>query len=521
MAALSSTQATPALSRWSERVGRLASECGKVRAARRVGIIYTDGLEAQAALVADVGSKDLGDTSFDSLATSAAGVQDSNVFADWLFGCDRVVIVADCSGIVQTLTTAGPLHRCLQLHPNTSLVLSGLDASSATVGSFSGLLREALSALGLPTSSLADTHGWVTSADTLLSSDAEAMEFGSRNDDSAMLLVSAMRAMILCAESGGSSAFAPASQRLDSPETAAATDASSATLMAILDSTSSEDPDSLSPLSKHIQDSFVKSDLLAVDSSNGAVKHRIRTWFASGKIWQAVLMRVYEVSDSLIDDAIHERSLEEAELGMIHAAGRLNESVRHTASKLASRLDRLHQTDKLRDAELVSARSALQALAAQNEAVDRFVLARLVWKSRESLESADECLEQIPGYIRWSLAQFWTINAGAIAGVVASVAYFNTPLAYAASGGLALSMLAFVWLGRRWRTLEANIYRHLDARYAAMRAELVDAHRQALLAHLDRPVLACTKRLTAAASSSENSFGLSSAWKSRLAAIVT
>ncbi|KAJ2744601.1 hypothetical protein GGI20_002854 [Coemansia sp. BCRC 34301] len=232
---------------------------------------------------------------------------------------------------------------------------------------------------------------------------------------------------------------------------------SSATLAALLESVHSEDPDSLSPSSKRIQDSFVCSDLLAIDSSNGAVKRRIRAWFASGKIWQAAFMRVYEVSDSLVDDAIHERSLEEAEFGMIHATGRLNEYARHTASALASKLGCLHQDGSLgaldagghTEAELVSARNALRALAAQSEAVDSLVLARIVWEARESLVGTDKCLDRIPAYIRWSLAQSWTINAGAIAGAIASVMYYNIPIIYAASGGLALSLLALVWLAAR------------------------------------------------------------------------
>ncbi|KAJ2864607.1 hypothetical protein GGH94_002815 [Coemansia aciculifera] len=522
VAALESSQTSPALIRWSERVGRLANDCRKGRAARHVGVIYADGLESQAALVADTSSMDLaeiGDISFDLLAASAASMQEGNVFADWLFDCDRIVVVAGSTNIVQKLTSTDSFRQCLQLHPHTSLVLSGLDASPATVEAFSGLLRESLSALGMPMSSLAETSCWITPADALLGGDRDVLQLGPRDGDSAALLANAMRAIILCAEHGGTSVFAPVSSRLNNMETVAST--SSAALLALVDSTISKDPNSLSPLSKRIQDSFESSDLLTVDSSNGAVKRRIRAWFASGKVWQAVLMRVYEVSDNLIDNAVLKRSLEEAELGMIHAAGRLDGSIRHTASELANGLDRLHQSGSS-EAELLSARNALRALAVQTEAVDRFVLVRPVWNAREKLADADECLDGIPRYIRWSLAQFWTINASAIVGATASAVYFNAPLAYAASGFLGLSMLALVWLGRRWRRLEANIYQHLDARYAALRLELANAYSQALLASLDRPLQGCTKKLTTAMAAEKSPSGGAiasatiAAWKSRL-----
>ncbi|KAJ2411372.1 hypothetical protein GGI10_004297 [Coemansia sp. RSA 2530] len=523
VATIGSMQASPALVRWAERVGRLASDCRKGRATRRVGVIYADGLESIAALVTDARSKDAGDISFDLLAASKASVQDGNVFADWLFDCDRVVIVASRADIVQTLTRTDSLRQCLQLHPHTSLVVGSLDDSRATIDAFSGLLRESLRALSLPASSLERTPGWVTAADALSGSDKDLAPLGPSNSDSVARLASAMRATILCAEHGGSLVFAPVSQPLGKPETAAVVDASSEALRALVDSTGSKDPSSLSTLSKRIQDSFESGDLLAVDSSNGAAKRSIRAWFASGNIWQAVLMRVYEVSDSLIDDAVLKRPLEEAELGMIHAAGRLDGSIRHAASELANGLDRLHQSG-CSGAELLSAHNALRALAVPTEAVDRFVLARPVWNAREKLTDADECLEGIPRYIHWSLAQFWTINASALAGAVASVAYYSAPLAYAASGGLGLSVLAFVWLGRRWRRLEANIYRHLDARSEELRLELANVHSQALLAHLDRPIQDCTRKLATNIAAEQSPSAVASAtvavWKSRLAATI-
>ncbi|KAJ2702898.1 hypothetical protein H4218_000610 [Coemansia sp. IMI 209128] len=500
VATIGSMQASPALVRWAERVGRLASDCRKGRATRRVGVIYADGLESIAALVTDARSKDAGDISFDLLAASKASVQDGNVFADWLFDCDRVVIVASRADIVQTLTRTDSLRQCLQLHPHTSLVVGSLDDSRATIDAFSGLLRESLRALSLPASSLERTPGWVTAADALSGSDKDLAPLGPSNSDSVARLASAMR----------------------KPETAAV-DASSEALRALVDSTGSKDPSSLSTLSKRIQDSFESGDLLAVDSNNGAAKRSIRAWFASGNIWQAVLMRVYEVSDSLIDDAVLKRPLEEAELGMIHAAGRLDGSIRHAASELANGLDRLHQSG-CSGAELLSAHNALRALAVPTEAVDRFVLARPVWNAREKLTDADECLEGIPRYIHWSLAQFWTINASALAGAVASVAYYSAPLAYAASGGLGLSVLAFVWLGRRWRRLEANIYRHLDARSEELRLELANVHSQALLAHLDRPIQDCTRKLATNIAAEQSPSAVASAtvavWKSRLAATI-
>ncbi|KAJ2736090.1 hypothetical protein IW152_001035 [Coemansia sp. BCRC 34962] len=527
VATIGSMQATPALVRWAERVGRLASDCRKGRITRRVGVVYADGLESIAALVADarsMGRSGAGDISFDLLSASAASAQEGNAFADWLFGCGRIVIVANRADIVQTLTSTDPFRQCLQSHPHTSLVLGELDDSRATVDAFSGLLRESLRVLGLPASTLEETSCWVTAADALLGGDKDVVQLvGPSNSDSVALLASAMRAAILCAEHGGTFVFAPASQPPGKTETATVADASSETLRALVDSTRSKDSSSLSPLSKRIQDSFESSDLLTVDSSNGAVKHSIRAWFASGKIWQAVLMRVYEVSDSLVDDAVLKRPLEEAELGMIHAAGRLDGSIRHTANELAAGLDRLHQSG-CSGAEILSARSALRALAAPTEAADRFVLVRPVWNAREKLADADECLEGIPRYIRWSLAQFWAINGSAMAGAVASIAYFNAPLAYAVSGGLGLSVLAFVWLGRRWQRLEANIYHHLDARCTELRLELANVHSQALLAHLDQPIQDCTRKLATTIVAERTPSAVASAtvaaWKSRLAATI-
>ncbi|KAJ2424983.1 hypothetical protein GGF41_002594, partial [Coemansia sp. RSA 2531] len=113
VAALGSIQTPPSLIRWSERVGRLASDSRKERATRRVGVIYADGLESQAALVEDSGSTDaaeIGNISFDLLAASVASMQECNVFADWLFDCDRIVIVAGSTNIVQTLTSTDSLR---------------------------------------------------------------------------------------------------------------------------------------------------------------------------------------------------------------------------------------------------------------------------------------------------------------------------------------------------------------------------------------------------------------------------
>ncbi|KAJ2007617.1 Transmembrane protein 14C [Coemansia thaxteri] len=457
-----------------------------------------------------VKAEDLGTSAsihVDFLAVPEANAMDINAFADWLFDCDCVVIVADRAGIAQTLTGTKSFLQCLQLHPSTLHVLTGLGTSHATVSSFSGLLREVLGSLGLPISSAIDSAYWLTPAEALLSQDMEAAQPDLLHGDLTARLASAIRAAILCAEHGGSTAVVQAGRGLSAPQigstTAFSTAGLSKALLACLDSAARSDIKSLSPVSKHIQHGFEGTDLLTVDASIGATKSRVRAWFAGGTVWQSALMRVFEVSDTLIDDAILQRYLEGAELGMVHAAGRLNESIRNSASRLANELNCLREsanstdTEAL-DAEIVSARDALRAVAVQSEAVGKFVLARHVWSMQKRLAENDEFLDSIPGYVRWSLAQFWAIGASALATSVCSAVYFGVPLVYATSGGLGLLALAFLWLGRRWRVLEARVHRHLDSQCASLRSELAAAHRQVLIAAIDQPLLRHTSKLAAA-----------------------
>ncbi|KAJ1718973.1 hypothetical protein LPJ53_006173, partial [Coemansia erecta] len=110
-------------------------------------------------------------------------------------------------------------------------------------------------------------------------------------------------------------------------------------------------------------------------------------------------MRVYEVSDDLIDNAILDRSFEAADLGMVHAAGRLNESIRSIANDLASEIESVFESlsdDVYTDPALTkSAVNALRAIASQKDPVDPFVLARHVWDVRKQMIESS-ILENVP-----------------------------------------------------------------------------------------------------------------------------
>ncbi|KAJ1833397.1 hypothetical protein LPJ73_007901 [Coemansia sp. RSA 2703] len=184
---------------------------------------------------------------------------------------------------------------------------------------------------------------------------------------------------------------------------------------------------------------------------------------------------------------------------MVHAAGRLNESIRSIAGDLASEIESALEApsgDKTIDPALAgSAINALRAISCQKEPVDPFVLARHVWVARKQMIESS-ILENVPTYAHWSLSQFWAIHASAVAGTTASIVYLDAPLQYAATGGLGLSLLAFVWLGRRWVQLQRSLYSDIDSRANDLRHTLLDAHKFVLEAKLKKPILECISQAT-------------------------
>ncbi|ORX66891.1 hypothetical protein DL89DRAFT_295243 [Linderina pennispora] len=197
-----------------------------------------------------------------------------------------------------------------------------------------------------------------------------------------------------------------------------------------------------------VSDSLVEkfgSDLQSIDNSIGTAKRRVRRWFGSGQMWH------------LIDTAIADRTFEEAELAMVHATGRLNESLQGLARQLA------HEA---RGVENVG----------RQEPVERFALARRVWRAQQDVADA-EFVERIPAYVRWSLAQFWAIGGVGVAGAVAGAAVYGVPAVYASLGGFGAVVMAFVWLGRRWSWLER------------LREDLLHVFRAEVRSALDAPVI--------------------------------
>ncbi|KAJ1737040.1 hypothetical protein LPJ72_000864 [Coemansia sp. Benny D160-2] len=261
-------------------------------------------------------------------------------------------------------------------------------------------------------------------------------------------------------------------------------------------STLGSDKSTLSKLSSRLQCGFAESsDVAAIDRSVGAIKQRVQRWFSSGEIWKSVFMKVEEVSDTLVEDAILDRSFEEADLAMIHAAGRLNGSISNAVDELAEALDRAYCTALTDKDTLVAAdpsavsstMSALRGLALRKEPVNQFSLAKNVWNTRKELAES-EILTSIPTYIRTSLAGFWAINAGSILASIGSLMYMGIPLVYTVSGEVAFVVLSLAWLGHRWRQLSASLYRHLDDRSAELSRKVLETHRLELWAQLDQPI---------------------------------
>ncbi|KAJ1836536.1 Transmembrane protein 14C [Coemansia sp. RSA 2711] len=555
--ALHSSQSL-ALNKWADRIDHIGKQ---LVPSKRVGVLYVAGKESQTARLAgaiigclegtsdtaafvdsvhaslcentaaptsvspDVGRFD--DRGISFLATTVANTN-KDAFADWLYSCEQIVLVADRKDIMQTLISTSGFWLAMRFHPQVHLAVDGLESNPSTAAAFSDLLHESLAMLDASVSLFGKAPHPVVSLsaacarpdpvyDTGPISEISAIEsliLSTRNGNSSSsgnssgnldLLACSLDAAIACVENGGVAAFvaAPPSNKAKIMTENEASALATSRLCAFLDKTDGSDLGHLSLPSKRIQDDFEAGDLGTVDTSVGAIKTRVRQWFASGKIWQSLFMRVYEVSDTLIDDAIVDRSFEEADLGMVHAAGRLNESLKRIAFELANEIDSLSSTlspgtvamTASDPSAVLAARNALRALALQKEPVNPFRLARNVWAARKQLAQSD-IVENIPRHIHISLVQFWSIHAAALAGATASAVYLGAPTHVAMAGGLGVSILAFVWLGRRWAQLRTSLYEHLDSQGAFLRTELAATHKSVLQSELDSPISACVKEIT-------------------------
>ncbi|KAJ1948585.1 hypothetical protein EC988_005113 [Linderina pennispora] len=165
---------------------------------------------------------------------------------------------------------------------------------------------------------------------------------------------------------------------------------------------------------------------------------------------------------------------------MVHATGRLNESLQGLARQLA------HEARGVENVGRVAV--VARDLAVEQEPVERFALARRVWRAQQDVADA-EFVERIPAYVRWSLAQFWAIGGVGVAGAVAGAAVYGVPAVYASLGGFGAVVMAFVWLGRRWSWLESSIYRSLDGEGRRLREDLLQVFRAEVRAALDAPVI--------------------------------
>ncbi|KAJ1892034.1 hypothetical protein LPJ66_006582 [Kickxella alabastrina] len=481
VAALETTQSA-ALSRWANRIRTLSTGHGS---GGKVGVIHS-GPHSNAVVAAKGTNID-----YISFMDASASSTSNDVFVDWLYSCDRVVVVAERAKLVQTLASSAMIYAALRLHPGVVLIVEGLEVSCDAVDAFSGLLRESLQMLGVVSPTTDNGVFSVAPAEDVRSVLERLHKEGAHSG----LLASAIGAAISSAETG----YVSAPFLFGSPTVASnghiPSPVFSSRIMQFLSAHSQQDAESMhmTATSKTIQRDFECGDLTTVDSSAGAIKYRTQQWFASGKVWQALFMRVYEVADNLIDNAILDRSFEAADLGMIHAAGRLNESIPRVAAEMANELEMLSRNpaaiESIDSSALESAIRALRAMACQTDCVDQFVLAQHVWAARKGLVDSD-ALESIPRHMHWSLSQFWAIHASAFASATTASVYFEVPLQYAATGGLGLSLLAFVWLGRRWNQLERIVYGQLDVQTSSLRKELIDAHRQVLETKLDKPIIA-------------------------------
>ncbi|KAJ2616233.1 hypothetical protein H4S08_000862 [Coemansia sp. RSA 1365] len=511
---------SPTLNRWAHRIDSIVAQR---QPSRRTGILYMDGMETQARLITTTAMKLLhkeNDTGGVYYLDSSIVDSDMEMFADWLFSCESVVLVADRIGVLKTLIHLPAFRLAITMHSRVHLVVDGMDANSATADIFADLLRESLVIAGVSTLPPVKLLHWVISLaaihdspKTTASQARVALEsaYGGMNNTESNrmdLLACSLGAAISSASTGGTRVFA-----FTQINDAMSTQQSKAAMQTLhianefVDAADSTDSGHLSSPSKSIQSEFENGDLKTVDTSIGVIKQRIRQWFASGEIWLATLMRVYEVSDNLIDNAILDRMFEDADLGMVHATGRLNESISRITSELAKEIEALGSTEHAGTTivgatadsgapAFVSAAAALRALAAQKASIETFALARHVWAARKQLLQ-EGIQDSIPRYIHWSLAQFWSIHAAALACSATSVLYFGIPLHYATAGGLGLGVFAFVWLGHRWNQLRLGLDQTIDRQGASLRAELAEAHRTALQTRLDLPIAGCVKDITA------------------------
>ncbi|KAJ2712368.1 hypothetical protein H4R19_002792 [Coemansia spiralis] len=484
----SSSSSLPAgLGRWGELIGSIRA---RTLPLQRTGLLHLDGMDAQAVLAAGaLAGPDAARREVRPLAASVAGADD-DAFAGWLCSCDRVVLLAGRPGIVQALAREPAFRRALGFHPRLFLVVDGLEPGHSAATVLDGVLRESFALLGVPAVGLGQSPHPVVALEDFCSGTVAEPETATPVDDvhRLALLECALRAAIAAAEAGCATAFAPMASKRSG---GASTVRPPPHLLELLrPAGSTGGPDSLPWPSQRLQRSFEDGDLGSVDASVGAIKHRVLRWFATRHIWTSALMRVCEVSDSLVEDAVLDRSFEEADLGMVHAAGRLNEAIRTTVSELAEEIDALGASAQPSQSALLPAKLALQALALQMEPVDPSELSRHVWAARRQLSQSD-VLDGVPTYIRWSLAQFWAINGVALAGPAACVVALGAPLHYAAAGTVGLAVLAFVWLARRWSVLRTRICRHVDAQGAALQAELAAAHTAALRDKLDGAICSC------------------------------
>ncbi|KAJ1795780.1 hypothetical protein LPJ59_004148, partial [Coemansia sp. RSA 2399] len=472
-----------------------------------------------------VSAKEVEFRDFSLLSVSAAEEVGHSNYVDWVFSCSQLVVIACRHNLLQSLVQTNPILNALQLHPKVTILLEGIESGKETIGAYTALLQEALPMLGAGNSLANDSRISVVPAASLSSRlpaedklDQAWVEDIIQQASQQEMLTSVLDAAVSCIEAGGepysatTRTFPPGYQTRHNEYTSQATGSGhplAAESKAMLDSLqivsgSDFDKAALSKLSSRIQSEFAESsDLEAIDTSVGAIKQRMQRWFSSGRIWKAVFMKVEEVSDNLVEDAILDRAFEEADLAMVHASGRLNGSIRNAVDDLCKALDGFcyaalstkEATMPVDPSALCSAKGALHALALRREPVSQFSLARHVWDTRRELAESDT-LAGIPKYIRTSLAGFWAINSGSILAGIGSWSYLDAPLMYASSGGAALALLSLVWLRYRWQQLGLRLYRHLDGQSTALSRKVIDAHRSELQSKLDLPVRECVSGIS-------------------------
>ncbi|KAJ2212467.1 Transmembrane protein 14C [Coemansia sp. RSA 487] len=466
-------------------------------------------------------AKEHNDCDMTFLSVSVAEEIGYSGYVDWIFSCSQLIVVANRYNLLQSLVLTKPILSALQLHPKVTILLDEIESNKETISAYTALLQEALPMLGARNEltnkvriSVVPAASIIPELSTEDKQDVAWTERMIQRANSQEMLEGALSAVVSCIESGGGSVsttssceFPPTYQTCNIEYTTQGTQdkhhlaTESTTILDSLQTASDMGSETiaLSKLSSRIQSEFVNgSDLDAVDTSVGAIKKRVQRWFTSGSIWKAMFMKVEEVSDTLVEDAILDCSFEEADLAMVHASGRLNESIRNAVNELAEALDRFYYVTlsekeasvSVDPSALSSAKGALCALALRREPVRHFLLARHVWDTRKELVESDT-LTEIPAYIRTSLTGFWAINAGSILAGIGSWAYLDSPLIYAFSGSAALAAVSFVWLGYRWRQLSLQLYRQLDYQGIALTRKVIDAHRLELRSKLDQPVHEC------------------------------